>query len=356
MSQETLTDLNTQTLIGHTDTRGTAWHYRAELQGAETNHYPGAIPVEDVARRLFDWEAQSRPIAVERPADLMSMTHLSSDGTPARWVVVPERQAIVRSDRDDGCVMGIFTDGYRPHPYRAWLLETVANILDDDLSISSAGLLRDGAIAWVEVSVPHAFTTLEGVQFRPNLLATTAFDGSLATTYKKTVTDVVCDNTRAAALAEDSPQLKVRHSRYSEVKLAHARDALELVYDTADAFTAQVRELCATAISDRTFHRFLDVWVPRTGAKGEPLTGRALTLATRKRDELASLWQSDPRVAPWRGTAHGVLQSVNTWEHHSKTVRGASRAERNMLRTVTGDFAAVDVAAHHTLTRVLASA
>ena len=37
---------------------------------------------------------------------------------------------------------------------------------------------------------------------RPNLLATTSFDGSIASTFKRTVTNVVCDNTREAALAE----------------------------------------------------------------------------------------------------------------------------------------------------------
>ena len=38
MTRETLQHLNTNTLIGHTDQRGTAWHYRAEEQGAESNH------------------------------------------------------------------------------------------------------------------------------------------------------------------------------------------------------------------------------------------------------------------------------------------------------------------------------
>ena len=76
MSRETLQHLNTNTLIGHTSHRGTAWHYRAEQQGAESNHYPDAIPVEDVKRRLFDWTADSRPIAVEHPCSPDEMTHL----------------------------------------------------------------------------------------------------------------------------------------------------------------------------------------------------------------------------------------------------------------------------------------
>jgi len=76
------------------------------------------------------------------------------------------------------------------------LLTTVADLLDDDLVNSSAGLLRGGAIAWVEVSMPDTIATPDGVTFRPNLLATTSFDGSIATTYKRTVTITVCENIR----------------------------------------------------------------------------------------------------------------------------------------------------------------
>src|SRR5215212_6500999 len=57
MSQETHEWLNTNTLIGFTEKRGHAWHYRAEDQGAESNHYVGPVPVEDVRRRLFPWHA-----------------------------------------------------------------------------------------------------------------------------------------------------------------------------------------------------------------------------------------------------------------------------------------------------------
>ena len=144
-----------------------------------------------------------------------------------RWQTVPDRQAITRGDTH--AVLGIFTDGYQRHQYDQWLLSTVANILDDDLCISSAGLLRGGAIAWVKVSVPESITTPEGVTFRPNLLATTSFDGSIATTFKRTVTDTVCDNTRELALAEAGQSYKVKHSRHSTLRLADARQALAMI-------------------------------------------------------------------------------------------------------------------------------
>ena len=77
-------------------------------------------------------------------------------------------------------------------------------------------------------------------------------------------------------------------------------------------------------------------------------------MADTKHDGLQKLYAYDARVAPWAGTAHGVLQAVNTFEHHEGIVRGSTRAERNMLRTINGDFAALDRSSWDTLSTVLA--
>ena len=155
----------------------------------------------------------------------------------------------------------------------------MANILDDDLTISSAGLLKQGAVAWVEVSVPESVSTPQGVEFRPNLLATTSFDGSIATTFKRTITATVCDNTRDLALGEAGQELKVKHSRHSRLRLAEAKDALEIVHTVSDAFAAEVAQLCAVEVSARQWRRFMDRTAPTVDAKtGERSQGRALTL------------------------------------------------------------------------------
>lgn len=333
MSRETLQWLNDNTLIGFTDKRGSAWHYRANLQGAEPNHYPGPIPVNDVKRRLFGWEALSRPIYVEHPVT-------------GGLAEIPERQAILRSDT--GHVMGIFSDGYEPHPYVEWLIDTIARLLDNDLSIGSAGLLRGGAVAWVSVEVPENIVTPEGVEFRPHLFGATSFDGSLATTLKRAVTNVVCDNTMAAGLAERGQQVKIKHSKYSKLRLEQARDALNIVYQVADDFTEQIRLLCQTSVSDRQWAAFLDQHVPMPDERG-----RSWTLAETKRGALDQLWRHDTRVAPWAGSGWGVLQAVNTHVHHGQAVRGACRAERNLLRAVTGGVDDLDRDTLRTLEKVL---
>jgi len=352
MSRETLQGLNINTLIDNTDARGHAWHYRAEDQGEQSNHYPGPIPIEDVRGRLFCWTAQSRTFAVEIPATVETMTHLDGEGGPVYWAVVPDRQAITRSDTN--AVMGIFAPGYTMHQYDQRLLTTVPNVLDDDLSISSAGLLRGGAIAWVELSVPESITTPQGVEFRPNLLATTSLDGSTATTFKRTVTDVVSDNTRDQALSETGQQYRVKHSRHSVARLGEAREALNVIHTLADEFAAEIAQMCATPVTPVQWSQFLNLTVPRTDPQGQPLTGRSLTMADTKRDTLSKLYAYDPRVAPWTGTAYGVLQAVNTFEHHEGIVRGSTKAERNMLRTINGDFAALDRGSWDTLATVLA--
>jgi phage/plasmid-like protein (TIGR03299 family) len=195
------------------------------------------------------------------------------------------------------------------------------------------------------------------VAFRPNFLATTSFDGSIATTYKRTVTDTVCDNTRELALSEAGQEVKIKHSRHSRAQLGPARQALQMVHSLADEFAAEVAQFCAIGVTPGQWDRFLDVQVPRIDTKsGQPLAGRSLTLADNKRDSLDRLYRSDLRVAPWAGTAHGVLQAVNTFESHEGIVRGGSRAERNGLKTINGDFGRLDRSTWRSLEGVLAAA
>lgn len=333
MSKETIKDLNNNVLVGMTDKRGKAWHYRASDQGAESNHYTGAIPVADVQRRLFHWTAVERPLSMTVPCDdISTMTGWDDSGDMVLAVTLPEHKAIVRSDTN--ALMGIFKSGYQCHQYDEWLIGTVANILDDTLSITSAGLLKGGAVAWVEVSVPDTITGPAGVEFRPNLLACTSFDGSLATTFKRTVQATVCDNTLAVAMSEKGQQFKARHSKYSGMRLADAREALNIVYNTADAFTAQVEQLVNQKITDVQFKTVIEQLIPADNSMGK----RGVTLANNKRGEINRLYRFDERVAPWYGTGFGVVQAFNTWEHHVKATRGSTdRAERNMMAAINGD-------------------
>lgn len=341
MSQETSQWLNTKTLIGFTESRGNAWHYREEEQGDESNHYVGAVPLEDVERRLFNWEA------VEVPLPAIPMSEITTEGVDSYKIKDPTRKVIARprgalSEDDPGGIFGIFKTGYTVHQYNPWLLENVATILDDELQIGSAGLLKEGAVAFVQVEMPEGFTTPEGVEFRPHLLAATGMDGSLSSTYKRCVQIAVCDNTMEAALVEggkNSQRLRIRHSKKSMGRITEVREALAIVHDIADEFSAQVAQLCNVAVSEGDFAKFLDeiAAVPEDDGYGK-------TISLKKRAAIEKLYTEDERCAPWTGTAFGVLQTMNTYQHHGTMVMGdGSRFERNQINAIRGATGKSDI-------------
>lgn len=331
MSRETYEWLNNNILVGFTAKRGHAWHYKADLQGDEPNHYEGAIPVEDIRRRLFAWSANTSEVFVKVPATADNATGINDDGTPYRLVAVTDKRAIVHSG--DDTVFGIFSDGYRTHQYADWLVTNLANIVDDSINFGSAGILKGGAVAFVTLEMPESVTALEGFEVRPHLMATTSHNGQLATTYKSVATFVVCDNTHAAALGESGNAYKVRHSKYSDMRITNAREALGIVHTMTENVVAEVLALADHKVSDAEFGRVLDTLAPLPNEDETSKT--AVTRAETKRAEIMALYRNDERVAPWRGTALGVLQAWNTYAHH---VAGTDerRVERNMLNALTG--------------------
>lgn len=159
-----------------------------------------------------------------------------------------------------------------------------------------------------------------------------------------------CDNTLSAALGErGSPTLKFKHSKNSGYRRAEARHALAIIDATGAGFEHTVRRLTGARVSDLQFREVLNVLVPI----GDDASKQAKTMGTNKRNALTTMWVSDERVAPWTGTAFGVVQAFNTWEQHERPTRGGTqRAERNMLNALNGNvdkFDAEVVAALHGL-------
>jgi phage/plasmid-like protein (TIGR03299 family) len=347
------------------DDQGRAWHYRENLQGSEPNHYDGAIPIEDVLRRLFTWKP------IEMPVVINDVPEMTSDGVDTYTITDDTSKHICRPRKalgpdDKGARLGTFKNGYKGHDYEEWLLNNVGTILDDELGIGSAGLLKQGAQAFVMVEVPETITTPEGVIFKPRLGAVTSFDGTIATTYKRQISNWVCRNTMMAGLRGESGQVyKVKHSSKSLGKIADVREALAIVHTISDDFAAEVAALCDVKVSEGDWEQFKEAIAPTKKEDGTSKSGRGLTMAEGKQDELDQLWYHDDRVKPWKDSAWGVVQAVNTHAHWFQTVRVAggsemnaeqkasARDERNMSLTVTGAFDTTDADTLATLNKIL---
>ena len=88
--------------------------------------------------------------------------------------------------------------------------------------------------------------------------------------------NVVCDNTHAVAMGEAGQRVKVRHSRYSKLRLADAREALAMVHTIADDFAAEVARLAAVQVSEGDWHRFLEELAPVPPDSGRGQDDRAV--------------------------------------------------------------------------------
>lgn len=365
MSMEDIEWLNTMTRIGDTLRRGNAWHKRK----GSTNHYPGAVPVEEVRKLVLPFEPVERPLYITVPATakeyaLQEMLTEESEVDPiihnphgegyVKMVTLPNAKAITASS-DPTNVYGTPSGEYLVHSYEEWLIRNVMRILDDTedgIHISSAGLLRGGAVAWVELSLSDTHTVAD-FPYRPHLLSFTSANGHYKTTHKRAVQATVCDNTLFAASREKGQTLAFKHTKNSPLLIANAREALGIVMETADDFEAEVEGLLEWRVSSKEFSQYLDLTVPTVDPKGVPFHGRALTLAEGKRESLAGMWRTDPRVAPWSGTAFGVLQLNNTFHHHERGANKSTiRPERNMISAISGETARNDSQALYRLAQV----
>jgi phage/plasmid-like protein (TIGR03299 family) len=258
---------------------------------------------------------------------------------------------------ETGEKLGVVGKSHKVHGYSKWLIDTTKDILDvPELGVGSAGLLRKGAVAWVQIELDETVEGPGGIAHRPFFTSATAMDGSMSTTYQTGSRLVVCDNTLSGALRENTDRVKIRHTSGSLARLGDIRQRLNLLYQVTDEFNAEMDELLKTPVSEREWGAFLEGHLTAAHKGPRPFeAGRGQTNWDNHRDELSGLYHSDPRVSPWAGTAFGVIQAVNTHDQHIKGVKGMSRGERNMVKMVTGEFDRLDTSTYKQLQLVLAA-
>lgn len=329
MSRETAEWLNRRVLVGFTEKRGDAWHYRAELQGTESNHYAGAIPVADAIRRIFNWS----PI----PA-VMSATYDTTSGPVT--VAAEDRMCAVRpaggfGPEDPGAVLGAFKAGYKVHGFDEWLLQNVDTIAHGGVELASVGLLRKGAVGWAQFELAETMTSKVGIDYRPFIVAGTSCDGTMATQYGRGATVVVCDNTYDAFRAESAASgqvVKLRHTKESLGKIQAVRDSLSILVSDGEQFGKDIDKLSKKKVSDAVWSAFIQSYFPI----GDDASKRGVTMAENARETVTQLYKTDPMCAPFKGTEFGVVQTISTYAHHHAIVRGSDNVERNAERMLKG--------------------
>lgn len=359
MSKETIEWLNTNTMLGNINDKAKwaangwglfddatntfkAWWDNGDFK----NGYPGPIPVEEVERVLFNWTPVEAPIFLRVPCAEEDADGMDGSGQHFLWVPDQEHKAIMHPDTHH--VFNYFgAESYKVHSNMDWLVRGPATLVDGELGINSAGMLRNGGQSYVNLSLPEEVVTASGFSHRTSIMASTSIDGTLATKYQIVELIALCDNSMSAASDGALNTYKVKHSSRSIGRLQNARDALGLIYKNSEAFDKFIDSLAEVDVTDKQFKQIIGQLAPIPEVTGvdpktkKPLNQRAITIGERKQQELFTLYYTDPRCAKWSGTLLGAYQTANTWAEHFKS-NNDNGVERIMTGTLNGTFAKAD--------------
>lgn len=368
--------------------------------GGSPSHYADFLPISMIRSELFGWSAVdgavNLTVEIRIPGDHPLNKTPGQDEVRQVTFTVPDWKGVVREDKLVECylneqmelasetVMNIASKNFATSSLQEVLIDNVAQIVQEspgDLGVTGAGVLKWGRVAYLEISVPETLhDSSTGIGFRPNLLASTSFDSSVATRYDRTITNVVCDNTHQWALSQSGDKTgsaRLKRTKNFADRLVGARQALGILERSVDEFTAILHEWSRIEVSPKQFIKWLDEIVPipelketkktMVSEQGETFTvkqtnTRGHTIALNKRDLLSSMYDSDPRVAPWKDTKLGVGQLINTWAFHNQTMKGTkahdgneleARVEGQLMKTMDGSFAEQDEKFLNALDKVL---
>lgn len=327
--------LNQMGRVGFTEELGKTWW--------GGGHFAGAVPLEE-ALALLQFEILELPSLVDAPgsnfAKFKAIEAIMGDATLTAdekmeairnitVVEVPNKKAIGRDVEEVGRrVFNVVSKKYTPHDYVEVLVENVMTILDasgNDLMIGSVFVFEDGRQACIQVRPPEG-VTVGGDRLLPWLNVFSSLDGSLATTYKAVVTRLQCDNTMMLAWAEDGQVVKIKHTKNSKLALAEARDLLGVTFTHVPEYQQMVEEWMNTTVVDDQFNELVKRLVPIDDDSSK----RGTTMAVNKRSQLLELWETDTRVAPYRGTKWGAYNAFNTYDQHLSIVRNIDKDDRHL--------------------------
>lgn len=318
MSQETYSWLAQNILASEMAGRHLWWASGARREGHEPQIFPGPVPIDAVEKLLCSWSPVTSAMLDESAViDAIRAGHAGPDLIRAIETARVESHKLVKASDDDSHI-GVIGADAATHTYRDWLTGTIREtVASEDLAITSAGMFRGRAQAFVQIERPETAKGPGGVEFSPTIAYSTSLDGSWKSQINQTITLMICDNTARAGRMEG---VSFKHTSQSGSKLGVFRGVSAALMRGETDFTETLNKLLAEKVSDSAFGRFLETLAPET----DDMSPAKRTRVQRRKQEITQLYKSDPRAASWHGTAYGAWQAVNTHSQHMGQLRDTS--------------------------------
>lgn len=277
--------------------REVPWHgFGQKVDGLQTAE-------EAIVAAGLDWEVGHRPLFYRDPTN--------PKGTVKK---ISDRVATVRMT--DGKYLGITSPGYHIFQNRTAFDFADAIVESGEAKYETAGSLREGKVVFLSMEIPKTVSVDgENEDMRPYLLVANSHDGSRALSARITTVRVVCMNTLNMALGNRNNEIKLRHTRNAEEKVAEAQRALGLTFEYLDRFEAIGRKMLLTKIDERDVLRTMLQVFPIKDVNPLLLNADEIrkvlsNQATTPAAKAMSMYERSDNLANVRGTRWGVFNGI----------------------------------------------
>ena len=248
--------------------------------------------------------------------------------TPATYIDVPKKQAIIRED--NSTVIGIVGTKYKV-VQNMEVFNALDTLVDaGDARYAAAGEFNGGSNIWMVLELPQDIEVANDPH-AAFLLVKTSHDGSSSVIIKPIIERLFCANQVNGLISNTGRKYneytyRMTHSTNQELSIADIRNITNLTYTAIADYQLVANNLLKKDMSrEQTVNFFKKVWALPTTVEDKPYD--LLTRGERKQQTIAK----DARAKAWaiysesetqeniRGTAFGAWQAVIEFADHYAT-------------------------------------
>jgi phage/plasmid-like protein (TIGR03299 family) len=257
--------------------------------------------------------------------------------TPATYIDVPKKQAIIREDNNT--VIGIVGNKYKM-VQNMEVFNALDTLVDSgDARYTAAGEFNGGSNIWMLLELP------QGVEVANDphaafLLVKTSHDGSSSVVIKPVIERLFCHNQVNGLISKGYARgtkgyneytYRMTHTTNQELSIADIRNITNLTYTAIADYQLVANNLLNKKMTrEQTINFFKAVWPLPTTVEDKPydlLTRgerKQQTIAKESRDKAWAIYSESETQENIRGTAFGAWHAVVEHADHYAT-GGASR-------------------------------
>jgi phage/plasmid-like protein (TIGR03299 family) len=265
----------------------------------------GLATSEDLLQEAgLNWNVVKRPL-------LRQMTDGSTPQSPGDYEIYRD---------DDETKIGVVKSHYQPFHNRDAFAFGDPLVADGLARWTDAGLQGNGYRVFMVMQLTNSFTVLGEDQVTLYLFLRTSHDGSTAVSGYVTPIRFFCTNQVNLITKTAENSFTFKHTTNLAKRIAQAHESFATTVAYRERFTSLVERLVATPVHAATASSLIGSVIPENRSR------RGSVIA-----DILTTYDSSLTVAPYHGTAYGLLNALTEYMDHGKPQRSGNARFQSIM-------------------------